>query len=201
VLQTPSEKAEAIRSLLPLIEAHLDRHPSSRLTPRYLDLDPLPAGPPHQAPSDEPWLVEYSRLRRAYPIIDRLQKLLTELMYEHANWASALYWHYMQPWDNFNRDKRQDWAEAAVAWLAKRCPGYIPTYHPQGLRLIDHRALRDDEILALREEGLSYHAIAECVGCSKSTIRDVLRDRVVRPERHLVRPPLTRDGTGVILKP
>jgi hypothetical protein len=101
--QTFAEKREALESLLPLLEAELEGgggeekpwEPKPNCRRSCLGcIDSC---------KELPLLVVYRQLRAAYPQLRQLEHLLEQLMQEHANWAAALYWVYVQPWDAFER--------------------------------------------------------------------------------------------------
>jgi hypothetical protein len=185
--QTPDEKVNAVKSLLPMLTAHLDAHPGYRIVPRAQWVsEPGPATIPTPACDDrcvgcvercgdEPWLREYRRLRRAYPVIRRLERLL-ELQIQYVpdghRWKAAISGIYLTPWDIMSHGEWPALAEAGVRWLAEQCHGEVPAFEgPVGVvRARDVQA----EIVALRERGLSVRRIARNVGVSKSAVHRVL---------------------------
>lgn len=187
--QTPDEKAAAVRSLLPMLTAHLDAHPAYRIVPRAQWVsEPGPATIPTPACddrcvgcvercSDEPWAQEYRRLRRAYPVIRRLERLL-ELRIkmvpggEGRRWKAAISGIYLTPWDLMEHGDWPALAEAGVAWLASQCHGEVPVY--QGAVVVRRARDVEGEILALRDRGLSVRGIARRTGLSKSAVHRLL---------------------------
>lgn len=187
--QTPDEKAAAIRSLLPMLTAHLDAHPGYRIVPRAQWVSaPGPATIPTPACddrcvgcvercSDEPWAQEYRRLRRAYPVIRRLERLL-ELRIklvpggEGRRWKAAISGIYLTPWDIMSHGEWPALAEAGVRWLAEQCPGDVPAF--EGTVVVVRARDVQAEIVALRDRGLSVRRIARNVGVSKSAVHRVL---------------------------
>jgi len=179
-VQTDAERRAAIESLLPIVEQHLNP-----------EVDPRPdtgercLGVCHSCElshcSDELWNVEYERLRGHYPLRE-LEYLLSQLMYEHANWATALYWVYVQPWDGFERTRREEYAADGVAWIsaewAIRWPRlHIPTYIPRGMGRERTKAERIEDMLSA---GFSYQRIVDDVGCSRRDIAAISRTVTVR---------------------
>lgn len=212
--QTLEEKIEALKSLLPLLEAHI----SCRMTQQYGTGEGAPPErpqgwvPPPPEPDCEPrcWecedfkrgctlleiphFHEYERLRRAYPQLCQFEGkegLLAHLMLEHADWAAALYWVYVEPWDRFDPERRQERAEEGVQWLAERFQGYLPTYEPgrRTRRSREPRMLSSEErnakIVELASPPYSWgwKRIANHLGCSETTISAVLSGRRVRSGR------------------
>lgn len=169
VSQTHAERIDAITSLLPLIEAELDPERDSGLA---LDGDG----------TEYLWAVVYDTLRRAYPQLFILEHLLERMMFEHAGWRAALYWTYVQPWDDFHRAKRQEYAEAGIAWLAdeweREWPHvFIPTYEIPGMSRHKTRAEQIDEMLG---RGFSQRRICKDLGCSFRDVASASRARTVR---------------------
>lgn len=192
----------ALVSLLPLLESHLDLH--GRIVSRAQwesAYDPPPKGyvPPDPEPDcegrcslcldfttprctlrQEYWAVEWERLRKAYPELLTLEKLCRRLMVEHPQYASALYWTLMQPWDRWNPSKRETWFNQGIEWLAREFKDWLPTYTPKGMPAPDPPGERKRAIVALRTDGLSFAKIADRVGCSKTYVGQVLRAMKVR---------------------
>lgn len=199
VTQTHTEKIEAIRSLLPLITAHLEKHPGYRIVPRAQWLSegerpPAYVPPPpcderclhcEQRCADESWMRTYQHLRRAYPVIKRLERLVElQILYlpNGQRMKTALRYTYLEPWDAISDDPEWDeWERRAVWWLAENCRWDVPMY--EGNMLVRPKHLhqrtieqtdRDHSIMDLRIAGLSYSAICSKLRCSKSTVRAVL---------------------------
>jgi hypothetical protein len=187
-VQTPAEKAEAIRSLLPCLTEHLHRHRHYHITPRaqWVTEGGEPPTQPH-APCDERcwgctlhcpdegWVTEYRRLRRAYPVIRRLERLLElQIQYVHdgRRWKTAICGTYLTPWDLMEHGDWPALAEAGVAWLASQCHGEVPVY--QGAVVVRRARDVEGEILALRNRGLSVRGIARRTGLSKSAVHRLL---------------------------
>jgi len=176
-MQTPTDRRAAIESLLPLLEAHLDLH-NQRTTQRYGAAEGEPPGPPHAEPNEELWALEWLRLRKAYPVLWHLERLMPDLAYEHADWACALYYVHVQPWPEYEHERRLQRAAWAVEWLAERCPFDVPAADIPVVTLTDRKSA---SIVRLRtERGLSVRQIAQRVGCSKSLVHEILCARGVR---------------------
>lgn len=197
--------AAALETLLPLLEAHLDLHGRIVAQAQWESTyDPPPKGwmpaPPEpdcdhrcsecpQFPRrctlrEERWAAEWWKLRHRYPDLVQLEALLGDLMAEHPDWASALYWTHVQPWDAWNPKKRADWCREGIGWLCERIDDWLPVYVPEGMPVCARsEGAKDREIVRLRIEGKSYHAIAKALGCSKSTVSAVLHGKEVRQGR------------------
>lgn len=182
VSQTHAERAEAIRSLLPLLERELEGPEPAGGGVLPLGCDGRCVGCRERC-ADVPLLRIWRQLRAAYPQLLGLERLLNELVTVKAHWASALYWVYVQPWDDFHRERRAEYAAAGVDWLAceweARGLGWLPTYE-QGLRPMYSR---DGEIERLLERGCTWRKIAKETGCSFRDVARVSRARAVRSER------------------
>lgn len=193
-MQTLAEKVEALRTLLPLVEAHLAL--MEHATADYADAEegePPPAGPPplpcdgdcascdhHSLCRGEPWEREYRRIRGAYPIIRRLERLLEELMYVEPRWRCGVYYTLVQPWDEYDRAHRQEWCERGLEWMAAQVHD-VPTYEPWGARRVV--VVSAAQVVELRQEGCSIRQIARQLECSKSRVHQLLAAHGVRPER------------------
>jgi hypothetical protein len=186
--QTPDEKAAAVRSLLPMLTAHLDAHPGYRIVPRAQWVsEPGPATVPTAACdercvgcvercSDEPWAQEYRRLRRAYPVIRRLERLL-ELRIQCVpgdgrRWKAAISGIYLTPWDIMSHGEWPALAEAGVRWLCEQCDGDVPVFEG-AVRVVRAHDVQA-EIVALRDRGLSVRRIAQRTGIGRESVRRLL---------------------------
>ena len=190
-----------------MLTEHLHRHRHYHITPlaQWVTEGGEPPTQPH-APCDERcwgctlhcpdegWVTEYRRLRRSYPVIKRLERLLElQIQYVHdgRRWKTAICGTYLTPWDLMEHGDWPALAEAGVAWLASQCHGEVPVYQGAPLRRVRYTAAgkeeRDTRIIELRVGGASYHRIASEVGCSKSTVRAVLAGQMVRRGRAVAR--------------
>jgi len=120
-------------------------------------------------------VTEYRRLRRAYPVIKRLGRLLDlQMAYVQGGglWRQAITHRYLEPWNVFEHDPWPELAEAGIAWMAEQCRGDVPVYEAG----VSVRRARDGqaEVVALRERGLSYRQIAKRTGCSKSQVARII---------------------------
>lgn len=125
---------------------------------------------------------EWERLRRAYPELRQLEHLHRELMYQHANWASALYWVYVQPWDAFERDRREEYARLGLEWMSEHFVGEVPEAgeRPKAGRRCSITPDSLERAVQLRADGLSLREIGRRLGVSKDALHRVLK---VRRER------------------
>lgn len=192
--QSLTERTEALRSLLPFVEVHLEYRGEEGEGPD--SCDGLCFGCDRRC--SRATEVLYRKLRSRYPIMCDLEVLLAELSYRHLPWALGVYYCLVQPWDGFDRARREEWCQAGLEWLSEelgestlgltRRWREIPTYTPE-LELERHKRqadpvqARDARIIQLRIEGASYHRIASTVRCSKSTVRAVLAAQTVRQGR------------------
>ena len=197
-MQTLAEKCEAIKTLLPCLTEHLNRHPAYRIVPapRWVSGPEPPKPPPQicdgscatctQTCVEEAWVREYRRLRRAYPVIKRLEKLLDLKIYyqKHgATWRAAIMGVYVTPWDLMQNAHWLTLANRGIEWLAGECKREVPWYDgpiPQSPDPCEHRIR---QVLYLHLRGLSCRRIAQKVGLGKSTVSDILRAHGVRSER------------------
>lgn len=186
--QSLTERTEALRSLLPFVEVHLEYRGEEGT-----DSDScagLCFGCERRC--SRATEVLYRKLRVRYPIMCDLEVLLSELSYRHLPWALGVYYCLVQPWDGFDRVRREEWCEAGLAWLSEELAArgwrFIDTYTPEleldrRKRQADPVQARDAHIIQLRIDGASYHRIASTVRCSKSTVRAVLAAQTVRQGR------------------
>ena len=198
--QSKADRIFALESLLPLVEGHI----AYRATQQYgASEGPPPVRPKGWVPPlPEPdcqghcdpcpdfgddctmrelfLFHEWERLRAAYPAIQQIEVLLGELMRTRASWGSALYWIYLQPWDNFERARREDYAKRGVEWLEERFEGYLPAYEPRQAGPGRPKTMTPgllDQARELRAEGLSFRQIERALGPSKDTISRALKVR------------------------
>lgn len=174
-----AHNARCLPDLLGLLHVHHAYLDQIRSCIHYVR--PPDGSPPRPEPDDELWVLCERYFRRAYRLEDVADALLqlAERHYHGQAMARAIYWTYVEPWDAF----------CAPAWLARKgleimareIRGDLPVYQPTP-RPLPYRARRA-EVLALREQGMSYAAIARAVGCSKTTVRAYLRAAEVRRGR------------------
>lgn len=63
---------------------------------------------------EEGWAAEWAQLWGRYPQLEQLKELMNELGRKYPHWGLALYWIYVQPWDAFERTRRETWAREGV---------------------------------------------------------------------------------------
>jgi hypothetical protein len=205
MIDRTAHNVAALESLLPLLECHLERHGRLVSKAQWQSTYEVQTGSPPTPERDcwlkcticdafrtrnctvreEGWASEWQRLRKQYPDLRNLEcmgGLLDQLAYEHLRWRLAIYREFIQPWSDWERDRRATWAAEGVRWLAERIDWYLPTVTPKGM-LERTAGAKDRDIIELRIEGLSYHAIAKQLHCSKTTVRAVLAGKDVRRGR------------------
>lgn len=191
-MQTREERVEALRTLLPLVEAHLALMDRAGVA-AYGDDDGEPApvrhvewpcfGTCHNCAHPcrgEAWEREYRRLRAAYPIIRKIERLLDELMYVDARWRCGVYYTLVQPWDDYDREHREEWCERGLEWMAARLRS-VPTYEPWGREPV--RVVSVIQVIQMRDEGCSIRQIARRLECSKSRVHQILAAHAGRSRR------------------
>lgn len=205
MIQSHENRVEALKSVLPLLELHHDLISRVRSAlgncwesePSPLDLPAKPQLPevdtfcnvrcgicPEAIRCREvAWIRMAQRLWWTYhlgPVSAALERLSRTQLFGQTR-AAAVYYSYVQPWPDWNPHKRLQWAEEGLSYMAESIPVRLIPY-----RIGDKQTgklSREDEIVRLREEGLSYHQIAKTVGCSKSTVSAILRGQGVRSQR------------------
>jgi DNA-binding CsgD family transcriptional regulator len=205
VIQTHATRVEALKSVLPLLELHLDLICRVRSAlggawesePSPLDSVPKPKlFTPDMTCAirclicrdtlhcrDEAWVLREIMLRSAYhlgEITDSLERLAG-----FAPWgryyASAVYWEHVEPWTSWNPAKRREWSEYGLDFMAENITVDLEPFR-MGNRQTG-KLSRNEEIVRLREAGLSYHQISKTLRCSKSTVSALLSGRKVRSGR------------------
>jgi hypothetical protein len=175
-MQTFEDKCEALRSVLPLLYAHLQLLPQMRITQRFEYGDMIPANPKPVWAGDcwarcpicnlsrdcrgEPWEGEGRRLARTYRLntimgqLVRLDRMAPQL--SHAVFAV-----YVEPNGLPNSDGWQTrWAEAGVRWLARKIREEL-------VCLWDEPKSTKDRVADLIADGVtSPRVIAQRVGVS-----------------------------------
>lgn len=205
--QSHEELEAAIISLLPLLEAEIDQRTTT--TARWVS-PPEPRPPGWQPPPPEPdcmipcwlcvdfqskrchmreerWAATWRSLRAGYPQLLRFEGhngLLVELMAYNARWASALYWHFVQPWREWHQAERADWARLGVMWLAyewsERGLGWVPTYEVGVIQKPKkRREVRREWVAELLRLGHTQRHIMREVNCSDDLVTAVRRTLVV----------------------
>jgi len=196
-------RVESLKSVLPLLELHLDliSRVKSALgnvwesEPSPLDEPRAPrlwtpdifcrcqcaTCPDREECRDEPWVLMAVQLRRAYRL-DVIADALVDLARTEPDgrlWAAAVYWEYVDPWERWNPEMRAIWSREGLDWLAESIRGPLfPFQVGDGRQTM--QMIRNEEIVRLREAGLSYHKIAKTIGCSKSTVAAALSGKRVR---------------------
>jgi len=200
VTQPIEAKRAALVSVLPLLHAHL--HLICSLKSGLGQLAPTPPeGPPrppevvcpydcrpcpslgngHGCPPDEAW-VRLSRSLTARYRLYAVARSLDALEDHNRMWAHAVYWQHVEPWNNWNPQRRPGWAAAGVTWMADEIPGELVGYE-LGAPPKNPMSTKTGDIRRLRIAGLTYRAIAKELGCSKATVRAALVGGEVRRGR------------------
>lgn len=197
MIQTHDNRVAALKTVLPLLNVHLDliARVKSALgncwesEPSPLDTLPRPkvitpdqsceaqcrTCPDPLHCQDEAWVRVAQQWRHTYrldDIVRALERLAATTM--GSQWAAAVYWEYVEPWTSWNPANRARWAEYGLGFMAQTIPDRLVAFERPGEKV--GKRSRDDEIVRLRDEcRLSHHEIAKTVGCSKATVGAVLR--------------------------
>lgn len=197
VTQSFAEKVEALKSLLPLLEAHLALHPASSITQHYGDAeaDPGPPRPPdsclgdchncHAQCREVAWANEWVRLRRAYPVLKKIETLMDQMMAEHADWRVGVYYTLVQPWDAFKREQREEWCRCGLEWLAEQLTDEIPVveaWKPLTPKKLKNK-MRNQEIVDEWRKGAVPEALSVEWGLHLSQVYRIINARKDRPKR------------------
>ena len=199
-MQTLSDKAAAIESLLPFIYAHLDAHPAAMHVQRYGDSDGDVHGPSvtyyagcngrcftcmayfhatlnrrPNCPPEERWITEGRRLRRDYRITDLEQAILRLTDYNRL-WAQAVWMTYVEPWPEWMPRQQADLAQEGVQWMAYRVPGDVLGYG-------ERRDPVENQIRQLASQGYTQRRITKELRCDRNKVRAVLSADAVRCEQ------------------
>ena len=199
--QTIPEKAEALCSLLPLLDSHLSLIPGAQTVPRYGDSQPEPGPPqPGWASCDcdghcpkcewdpdtaegidrcrgEAWERQECYMRRAYRMgeVRRVYVLLeTERPYLHR----AVRMVYVEPADERSecisepaRIMRGRVAEDGVEWMAECARGELTAFGD--VTPLDRAKRKRENIARMLAEGCTYEVISAELRCSSKTIASV----------------------------
>ena len=194
--QSPSERVEALISVLPKLTEHLHVHAAitsalSHVVPGDDEEEPFcGCGQAYCPKCDELWhALEESNMGRW-----RLRSVAFALIRLHRtapHLAKAVWHEYVELWPEWNPKDRERWADDGLLFMVEDIPGEIPYCEAEAGP--PRETERDREILRLRDiEGLSYHAISKQVGCSKSTVHALLHGNCVRHGRSVSADSLTR---------
>ena len=178
-MQSLAERCEAIVSLLPLLEIEIQPETDGD---GGEDACPNDCHTCTVVCTDELWYVIWKRLRRAYPL-GALEYLLEKLDVAHWTWRWAVHYTWVQPWSDFDPERRAEWAREGVAWLAdeweKRWPHWsIRKYLIPGM---EREPTREERIEDMLTRGFTWQRICRELGCSKREISAVARARMERP--------------------
>lgn len=189
-MQSLTDKAAAIESLLPFIYAHLDLHPDAMKPPRYGDSEGGAGHVTHSyyvgcngrcftclayfkasnrrpdCPPEESWVVMGRRLRRDYRITD-LEAAILRLADYNRLWAQAVWMTFVEPWPEWMPRTQEELAKEGVMWLAWDIPGDVRGY---GERVEP----RDNQIRQLASQGYTQRRIAKEIRCSLREVNKVL---------------------------
>lgn len=211
--QTLTERCEALRSLLPLLTAHLALIPGARIVPRYGDAptEPGPPAPPwsvldcdghcprceydpETAPKSdrcrgEGWERMQCYLDKAYRL-DAVRAAY-QAMEEARPWMHrAVRLVYVEPADERSecisepaRIMRQRVADDGVEWMAGEIRCDLVAFGETRPPARAETKARNQEIVGLRCQGKSYREIARALGCSKNTVAAVLNGKELRQGR------------------
>jgi hypothetical protein len=205
MIQTHENRVNALKSVLPLLDLHLDLicRVRSALGGAW-ESEPSPLDQPPKPKlitpdlfcvaqclgcddavhcKDEAWVRQAQMLRWAYRLDlvgDSLAKLAGMRLWGHL-WAEAVYWQYIELWTSWNPDKRREWSDRGLDYMAWDIPGDLFPFH-MGDRQTG-KLTRNEEIVRLREAGMSFYTIAKTVGCSKTTVAAILHGKGVRSGR------------------
>lgn len=155
-MQTLSEKVEALKTLLPLVEVHLAFMDGSAGAAEYGYADG--GAEDGEGERAEPcigdhclsctdrcpgfsWEQLWHELRKDYPMLPDIEILLHELMYVEPRWRCGVYYTLVQPWDEYDRAHRLEWCQCGLKWMAEELTtaslgltakwSPIPTYMPR----------------------------------------------------------------------
>ena len=122
-------------------------------------------------------------MRKSYPELIRLEEtggLLDQLSYHNPRWRLAIYFQHIQPWRDWERDRRAMWAAEGVRWLAERIDWWLPMYVPKGMQQpMRKREARREWVAELLHLGYTQRRIMAEVGCSDDLVTAVRRTLAV----------------------
>ena len=175
--QSITEKIEALRSLLPLLDDYLELV-DSPCTAKVLALDPddlLAASGPSPEPDDnrdERWIEARDQARRKYRLaaVDQSLASLEAKGPLGARYARAAYYEFVQPWTEYDQDNREDLAEAALGWMAREIPGDVDPFSLESPISTWRARVRE-----LQNDGLSVRQIARATGRSTKSVQSALK--------------------------
>ena len=180
--QSPSERVEALISVLPKLTEHLHVHAAitsalSHVVPGDDEEEPFcGCGQAYCPKCDELWhALEESNMGRW-----RLRSVAFALIRLHRtapHLAKAVWHEYVELWPEWNPKDRERWADDGLLFMVEDIPGEIP-YCEAGAQS-RQRCLAKARLLNRTTE-LSVRQIARRVGLPKSTVHDALDSRVDR---------------------
>ena len=189
--QTPEEKCDAIKSVLPLLHEHLDLIDRIHTTMERVvpDVSDGLYHPPPNPDAEEAWVrVEQGndwrwRLRDvAAAMVGDERQRHPGLLQIHPLLAMAVYYVHIEPWPEWEPKRRWALSEAGVWWLAtdpehgikgemafcQRTAVVATVGRPRNL------ADRDQVIVRMAYAGCTWRDITDRAECSRSTVSEVL---------------------------
>jgi hypothetical protein len=115
------DKVEALKTLLPLLEEHLDDIPGALKVAR---LGETRGG---ESSDSFKWMGRKAKTWSRYRL-RAVSRSFEALADEDPRSAQALYWTYVNPWDRFDADDLDDLLERGLYWMADEIPGELPIY-------------------------------------------------------------------------
>jgi len=177
-LQTTDEKADALRTVLPLLHAH---HPGTKSCISYeRKPDPTPTRTDPCAGRDCPGCTDrcpdegWERIRRYYATRYRTFEIrdALDVLGDHSPAvAQSVYYEYVEPWPEFSPAKRKKFSEAGLHFLAAYIPGDIPFHSLDPI----HEPWRY-EARKLHKQGLPIRLICKRIGRAYVSVRAAIHN-------------------------
>lgn len=181
--QDKAEKIAALRSVLPLLHAHHEMMGAMRVRTSMEGLQSEGGdegwqhfrwtAPPLPEAQDLAWVERQRRLSRRYRLY-AVTLSLQKLERHKPGWAAAIYYTYIEPWTEWNPDRRKEWAENGLEWMAEEIPGEVPPYNPVA-RPAEQVRQRDAEIERMLHAGISRRAICRALRCGPNLVAAVAK--------------------------
>ncbi len=179
--QTPEEKCDAIKSVLPLLHEHLELIQRVHTTMERLSPDVDGFHPPGNPDTDEAW-VRVARDNAWRWRLDSVAEAFKHLAEREPLLALAVYYQHIEPFPEWEPHRRWELSEAGVWWMATDpehgIKGELAYCQRTAVRptvgrprnLVD----RDQVIVRMAYAGCSWRDITERAECSRSTVSEVL---------------------------
>lgn len=147
------EKIAALRSVLPLLHAHHELIHELRIRTSWEGMGVEECRGPSLSGAvsekrDMAWIECQKSLSHRYRL-HAVSLSLQKLNRHKPGWAAAIYYGLIEPWTDWNPDRREEWMENGLEWMAREIPGDVPNYNPvqRSSEVVERRNVEIEDML------------------------------------------------------